>query len=327
MRVFSWKLATKDCILFFLIVVPSHGLFVPSVEAFSRSHSIRLTSLLSPISCRKRLLIISPSRESTQATIWRPVENIYETNLVKPSRSLILLRQSMSTPEKEDDLFDGRTTLALVGGQSVIIVAAILAAFVLGTPNWGLGPGVSFNLDALQVGTLCTVPLFALAAALDLIEDRFPALQDVTKATYRSVLALLGGTFKPTLALVTATALGLVAGLGEEMLFRGVLQYELAERFGPWIAVGVASIVFGVLHAVTPAYAALAGMASLYFGSLYLYFDNLGIPIFCHAIYDVGALYYAHWTVSQLPAGERKALANWKGPGTENSATTTKQAR
>jgi membrane protease YdiL (CAAX protease family) len=116
------------------------------------------------------------------------------------------------------------------------------------------------------------------------------------------------------LGLFVAVSLGIAAGLGEEMLFRGVLQYELLNRIGRVGAVGVSSVIFGLLHAVTPMYAFLATLASVYFGWLYLDTGNLVVPIVTHAVYDIGALLYAHWTVAKLSPKEQTALAEWVGP-------------
>lgn len=213
-----------------------------------------------------------------------------------------------------DDLFDGKRTATFVGAQGSLIGAAAVASLILGTPNFGLGPGIEFSQDVIQKGVLCTVPLGVLAYALDLIEDNVPAIQDVSKATQRSILSLLGGKFKPGIALLTSLSLGLAAGFGEEMLFRGVLQYELAARFGSLVGVGFSSIVFGALHAVTPLYAVLASVASVYFGWLYDSSGNLGVPIVTHALYDLVALFWAHWTVSQMTDSERDDIINWEGP-------------
>jgi membrane protease YdiL (CAAX protease family) len=176
---------------------------------------------------------------------------------------------------KNDDLFDIATTLFLVGGQSLLVVAAAIVAKLCKVPNFGLGPGIDFSASAIQQGFVMTLPLAVFAFVLDKVEDRFPALQDVTKATQRSVLALLGGTFKPLIGIIVATGLGLAAGFGEEMLFRGVLQYDLISRIGTIPGVLGASVIFGALHAVTPLYATLAGVASIYFGYLYLSTGNL----------------------------------------------------
>ena len=111
---------------------------------------------------------------------------------------------------------------------------------------------------------------------------------------------------------MTAIGLGFAAGFGEEMLFRGVMQYKLGLGLGDALSIIVSSIIFGLLHAVTPLYAFLAWLASLYFGYLYVAFANLAVPIFSHAIYDVGALLYAHWTVSRLSDEEKSQLLTSK---------------
>lgn len=214
----------------------------------------------------------------------------------------------------DDDMFQLRTTISLVAGQAVLVGLAVIVGALFKTPNFGLGANISFSLSAIGRGILMTIPLGTLAWTLDQIEEYVPALQDVTTATQRSLLALLGSTFKPGLGLFVAIALGVAAGFGEEMLFRGVFQYELVERLGKIGAVGVSSVVFGLLHAVTPMYAFLATLASFYFGYLYLDTGNLAVPIVTHALYDIGALYYAHWTVANLSPKEQTALAEWDGP-------------
>ena len=210
--------------------------------------------------------------------------------------------------EVDDYLFDVKTTTFLVGGQSLLIGVAALFAAIFKVPNFGLGPSVEFSMSSIQQGFLMALPLGLLVLFLDSLEDKIPALKDVTKATQRSVLALLGGKFKPVIGLVTAIGLGFAAGFGEEMLFRGVLQYKLCSFLPDVLSVAFSSIIFAALHAVTPLYAFLAWIASLYFGYLYQITTNLAVPIFTHAIYDVAALFYAHWTVSRLSDEEKSKL-------------------
>jgi membrane protease YdiL (CAAX protease family) len=255
----------------------------------------------------------------SKATITSGGTNCYHyLHTSQTTTCLFAEKESPKSPKQvaieNDEMFDAKTTLSLVGGQSVLIGVAAVAAYFIGTPNYGLGPNIDFSAASIQQGAVMALPLAVFAYVLDLFEESIPALQDVTTATQRSVLALLGGTFKPVFGVATATALGVAAGLGEEMLFRGVLQYELGIRFGEVVAVAVASVVFGLLHAVTPVYALLASVASVYFGWLYLDSGNLAVPIAAHGIYDIGALVYAHWTVANLTQEEKIALVDWSGP-------------
>ena len=84
--------------------------------------------------------------------------------------------------------------------------------------------------------------------------------------------------------------IALLAGLGEELLFRGVIQPVLLELSGTAIALIVTSLIFGLLHLITPTYAFLAAAFGLYLGSLMLITGDILVPIVAHAVYDVVAL-------------------------------------
>ena len=278
---------------------------------------------------------LGPSHSNDSFGVTRPIGGRStlrasgSDNDVEDPSPLIAFSSSKEDPSYTDseEEFDWNTVVALVGGQStVIFLAMALTIWVSKAPGF-LGLGENFSLwtmDSWQLGVLAVVPLAFWAFVLDLVEDSVPALQMVTKATQRSVLSLLGAQFLPLTGLVVAIALGIAAGVGEEWLFRGFLQTQLTQFLAgsgssldnlavgnvAWIAVLSSSVLFGALHAVTPLYAFLATLASLYFGFLYLWTDqNLAIPMICHAVYDIGALYYAHWTVAyELTPQERRAL-------------------
>jgi membrane protease YdiL (CAAX protease family) len=117
-------------------------------------------------------------------------------------------------------------------------------------------------------------------------------------------------------ALAPCTAVDLVgiaalAGLGEEALFRGVLQgaFTLWWGFGP--ALAAASLLFGMAHAVTPAYAVLAALMGAYLGWAWYATENLLVPVLIHALYDLAVLLYllrgpgrALWADTPTAAGE-----------------------
>nr|WP_239056945.1 CPBP family intramembrane glutamic endopeptidase [Wenzhouxiangella limi] len=84
----------------------------------------------------------------------------------------------------------------------------------------------------------------------------------------------------------------LLAGVGEELLFRGVIQGGLDGVIGPWPALALASLLFGAMHALSRAYFVLATVMGLYMGLVYLWTGNLLIPILIHFLYDWVVLRY-----------------------------------
>jgi membrane protease YdiL (CAAX protease family) len=198
-----------------------------------------------------------------------------------------------------------RSIAVLVCAQALLLPISASLARMMGIPNWGLGAGFSWTTGAAVLGVRWTLPLFAVAGLMRLVEPYSPALQGVTRATQRSVLAVMGKERRPTFALAVSILLGVVAGWGEEWLFRGVFQTMLTERFSSRIGLAVSGVVFGLLHAVTPVYALLAALASFFFGYLYISTGNLAVPMVCHAVYDVGALMWAHWSATALPSKEQ----------------------
>ncbi|SOH04977.1 MAG: CPBP family intramembrane metalloprotease [Candidatus Kuenenia stuttgartiensis] len=78
--------------------------------------------------------------------------------------------------------------------------------------------------------------------------------------------------------------ISLLAGFSEELLFRGVLQNKLG--------IFAASVIFGLLHFISPAYFVIAFLMSIYIGFLCYYLQSLLIPIQIHFVYDLCALIY-----------------------------------
>ncbi len=82
--------------------------------------------------------------------------------------------------------------------------------------------------------------------------------------------------------------LGLLAGITEETLFRGLLQPLLESHWGWAAGIILSNVLFASAHSITPLYALLAGLTGVYLG---LALDiggtrNLLTPITIHAIYD-----------------------------------------
>jgi CAAX protease family protein len=103
-------------------------------------------------------------------------------------------------------------------------------------------------------------------------------------------------------SLVGLAALALVAGISEEVLFRGVIQPGLAR----WLPIGAAlivtSLVFGLVHFASRTYAIFAALMGVYLGALFQLADNLFAPIVAHAIYDFVALVWVARRYAAQPA-------------------------
>jgi membrane protease YdiL (CAAX protease family) len=89
------------------------------------------------------------------------------------------------------------------------------------------------------------------------------------------------------LALISA-----LAGIGEEMLFRGVIQDALSAWINPLTGVVLASLLFGLMHPITPAYVVLAALMGAFLGWIFLVTENLLPVIITHGLYDFLALAY-----------------------------------
>ena len=67
---------------------------------------------------------------------------------------------------------------------------------------------------------------------------------------------------------------------------------DAGEGHGTWIAMAVASLVFGLAHSISWTYIVLATLIGFYFGWLFWISGNLLVPIATHAFYDFYALVY-----------------------------------
>ncbi len=142
--------------------------------------------------------------------------------------------------------------------------------------TWG-SPGLAFTLGGLTAGVsaVVNIALLRLAPPLGPVES--------LRRVYREILQPLFGDLS-TVGLLT---LSVAAGVGEELMFRGVLQVELG-----WLP---ATLLFGALHwggRGTLAFAVGATALGGLLGGLVWASGGLLAPIVAHAIYDALVLAY-----------------------------------
>ncbi len=82
--------------------------------------------------------------------------------------------------------------------------------------------------------------------------------------------------------------ISLLAGVGEELLFRGLFQQGLAMVIpDPWVVTGIVAVLFGLLHSLSIPYILAAAIASVGLSALLIFTGDLVTCMVCHAVYDL----------------------------------------
>ncbi len=173
--------------------------------------------------------------------------------------------------------------------EASLVLVALGLGYWLQQPAWQNLPGATpwETMESAGIGLLAAVPMLGILA----VTRRLPW------GPVRRLCQLVDEQLVPLFAnasLVGLLLLSLAAGLGEEMLFRGVLQDWLANRrggdAGPWVALVLVSVLFGLCHWLTTAYALFAFLIGLYLGMVYWVSGSLLSVVVAHAAYDFVAL-------------------------------------
>lgn len=108
--------------------------------------------------------------------------------------------------------------------------------------------------------------------------------------------------------LVDIVFLSLMAGICEEVLFRGFLL-QWARGINATFAIMFVNVLFGLAHAITPLYAWLAGITGLYLTALMGLESkpNLLIPITTHSAYDLVAFLVVLWDYRHQKSHKKNA--------------------
>lgn len=140
---------------------------------------------------------------------------------------------------------------------------------------------IHFSENAVLYGIFGTLPLLLM----------FLAMEHMPIVAVQKIRLLLIETLGPSLHQCNWAdlfILAAIASISEEILFRGVIQPWMELSWGMSIGLIASNILFGLVHAVTPLYAALATGVGIFLGISLDYGEqrNLLTPIVIHGMYD-----------------------------------------
>lgn len=166
--------------------------------------------------------------------------------------------------------------LALITQSLLIVTAWAISRALDLSPQWGVVP------RDIAIG-LAGAAALAVANYVLLLHGPSNWLVRGVRAVYHEVLVPLFARFDALSIII----IGAMAGIGEEWLFRGVLQ--------PLAGLMVASLLFGLAHVGNRgmfAFGIWAAGMGLLLGALAQATQGLTAPIVAHGVYDMLALAY-----------------------------------
>jgi uncharacterized protein len=186
------------------------------------------------------------------------------------------------SPEAEAEARRRTVVLLAVLIEGGLLAAASLLGWMLDQPPLRF---FQWTLAAVLWGVLAALPLLALFFLL--IRWPIGPLKRIQRFSEEVIRPLLAPC-----SVIDLLGISLLAGLGEEILFRGVLQEAFTSWFHVvWVGVLAASVLFGLMHAITLSYVLLATLMGAYLGCVWLWADhNLLVIVITHALYDFIAL-------------------------------------
>lgn len=159
--------------------------------------------------------------------------------------------------------------------QLIIVLLGSLAMWTLAVP---IPPGFGSWHSSLLLGILLALLTFVAFFVIYRVGGMFA---NTLLADLQKVSDLFIGYSWWRIAVVAT-----LAGVGEELLFRGFLQVWLGQYMSIGWAILLASIVFGLLHYLSHAYFICTLLMSIIFGIVYFWTDNLLMLVVWHGVYD-----------------------------------------
>lgn len=174
-----------------------------------------------------------------------------------------------------------RTTLLLV---TLFVEGGLYVAglFLLGGSG-AVRAKFSLSWNGTFYALLLSLPMFSILFLS--MRSKWKPLSEFREELEEKVVPIFADT-----NIVDLILIALLAGVGEELFFRGWLQDALANKLGLWAGILIASTIFGFAHYLSLTYAIYALITGIYLGVIYHLTGNLFVVMTIHGLYDFIAL-------------------------------------
>ncbi len=169
----------------------------------------------------------------------------------------------------------------LLFSLGLLVISVLLTVWSSFAWSWS---GVWFESLWLAMGAGAVVAVGIFVGAVFLLSHRWLRLESFYQLTAQ-LHQLTRHLSWPQIVL-----LSLLAGVGEELLFRGALQSWLSDVIGVYTAIVLASLIFALLHALTLYYFLFTFVLSIAFGLIFHYSQSMVLLMSIHGFYDILAL-------------------------------------
>lgn len=209
---------------------------------------------------------------------------------------------------KGDEASEAFQSVAAFSVAQVVIVATCLAV-AGGTFRTGLkGFGLSFLLPTCRsawrwvVGGL--LASFCCSGLAVLVVEWVVRLlrPDFQPPEHGVFTTLQSSQTTWAMRLLTLVSAAVLAPVGEECLFRGIVQTAIKKIMAPrkrslyhrWVGIAAAATFFGMMHVNTPQFIPALIIFGLILGYLYERTGSLWVPISVHMLFNVKSLVWYH---------------------------------
>jgi len=159
--------------------------------------------------------------------------------------------------------------------SGVLMLIAFGASILSGYPK-DVG---DIGVKSFLMGALFGVALFVLMMFIGRYLQRHVS-------SYYNLIVELRDLFS-NLSWATIIVISVMAGVSEELLFRGVIQSYLISISNPGFGIIVSAFLFGIMHFYNRLYIALTLIVGLFIGWLYYDTQSLLLVVVLHSVYDV----------------------------------------